>query len=326
MTFEPTSGDANIKLKALSLALEGKSISVLHQCPDARYDVVENLPAAWPASDILGKTDAETLPDDTPAGFAAELASIRETGKPSTFEFELREGTSRRRFEASATADSSAAGHPYPVTIVLVDVTEDRSREAAMTNLLREVSHRSKNLLAIVQSVATQTAHHSDNIEDFLDKFRGRLQALSNTQDMVTESEWRGTYFQSLVTAQLSRVGPAIANLRLTGANPLLGPNASLHIGLAMHELAANAVIHGALSHEGNVWVDAHFEGFDGGRQLVIEWQETGVEAAQPQPRRFGSMVLERIVPLSVGGTARYSIDPDHVSYRLTVPADQFEG
>lgn len=328
MSSEPIKGDVQIRLQALASAMQGQGISVLHQDGDARYDLVENLPLSWPAANILGKTDAEIFPPNTPLGFTQALSAIRETGEPHTFEFELRQGVSKRVFEATASADPSTFGEPRALTIVLVDVTDDRSREAAMTNLLREVSHRSKNLLAIVQSVAMQTAHNSDGIEDFLEKFRGRLQALSSTQDMVTESEWRGTYFQSLVTAQLSRVGPAIANLRLTGANPLLSPNASLHIGLAMHELAANAVIHGALSGDtdGNVWVDARFEGHDNAGQLVIEWRETGIDATQPKPRRFGSMVLERIVPLSVGGTARYELSADHVTYRLTVPADQFEG
>lgn len=312
----------------MSSALRGQGISVLHQGTDARYDIVENLPSSWPTANIMGKTDAETLPVDIPIGFADAIAAIRDTGEADNFDFELQQGLSRRQFEVTLSADPSPAGHPYATTIVLIDVTDSRSREVAMTNLLREVSHRSKNLLAIVQSVAMQTAHNSDGIHDFLDKFRGRLQALSSTQDMVTESEWRGTYLQSLVTAQLSRVGPAIANLRLTGVNPLLTPNASLHIGLAMHELAANAVIHGALSSEtgGHVWVDARFEGGNGTpAQLVIEWQETGIDATRPHTRRFGSMVLERIVPLSVGGTAQYSLQEDRVSYRLTVPADQFE-
>ena len=216
------------------------------------------------------------------------------------------------------------------VTTIVTDRTEERAREIAVATLLREVSHRSKNLLAIVQSVAMQTAHHSGSIKDFLDRFRGRLHALSSTQDLVTESNWRGTYLQSLITSQLTRLGHAILpHIRVTGHNPLLGPNASLHIGLAIHELGANAIRHGALAdgQPGQVWIDARVvHQADQPAHLVIEWQETGIDIDRIRHEpHFGTLVLERIVPLSVGGTADFRIEADGVRYRLNVPADQFE-
>ena len=227
--------------------------------------------------------------------------------------------------------DRDARGIVFGLFTILTDVTERRERELALTNLLREVSHRSKNLLAIVQSVAMQTAHHSDGIENFLQKFRGRLHALSSTQDLVTESEWRGTLFQSLVVAQLARVGQTARDaIKITGDNPLLGPNAALHVGLAIHELATNAVVHGALSAEGegSVAIAAKVEMTTGRpAQLIVEWHEHGVWSppVANAPPRFGTMVLERIVPLSVGGSARYEVGPGRVSYRLSIPADQFD-
>ncbi|MNL52516.1 Blue-light-activated histidine kinase 1 [compost metagenome] len=146
----------------------------------------------------------------------------------------------------------------------------------------------------------------------------------------MTESNWRGTYLQSLITSQLTRVGHAILpHVRVTGQNPLLGPNASLHIGLAIHELGANAIRHGALTdgQPGQVWIDARVvHQADQPAHLVIEWQETGIDVAPVQHEpHFGTLVLERIVPLSVGGTADFRVETDGVRYRLNVPADQFE-
>lgn len=308
----------------MSAALRNRGVSVLHQDRDHRFDLAENLPTAWPQASVVGQREAAILPAAIAAQFAAAYDLCRTSEAPQTIEFELADGAQRRQFEAHLLPD------PDGVTTVITDVTEDRGREAALTSLLREVSHRSKNLLAIVQSVAMQTAHHSGGIQDFLTKFRGRLHALSSTQDLVTESNWRGTYLQSLVTSQLTRVGhAALANMRITGENPLLGPNASLHIGLAIHELAANAVRHGALAegNAGNVWVDAHIAKHAGRpADLIIEWQESGIDSnrARQEPR-FGTLVLERIVPLSVGGTAEFTISDESVRYRLTVPADQFE-
>ena len=124
-----------------------------------------------------------------------------------------------------------------------------RGIEIAMVSLMREVSHRSKNLLAIVLSIAAQTASHAGNIDDFLTKFRGRIQALAWTQDLVTESNWQGTSFQRLVLAQLAQGrGEPPQGIALDGDNPTLGPNAALHVGLAMHELVTNAAAHGALA------------------------------------------------------------------------------
>lgn len=313
-----------MRLAALSAGLRQGNICVLRQAPDHLFLLAENVPPSWPSQVYVGRRDIDVLPAAWAADFAAafdrSLGSAREEG----ISFDLGEGLRRRRFEARLLPD--AAG----VTTVVSDVTDELARELAVATLLREVSHRSKNLLAIVQSVAMQTAHHSGSIKDFLDKFRGRLHALSGTQDLVTESNWRGTYLQSLVASQLARVSSAaLANVQVTGENPLLGPNASLHIGLALHELGANAVLHGGLGngHSSRVSIDARMVDRPGQpADLLIEWRETGLNAERLRHEpHFGTLVLERIVPLSVGGTADFNIDTDSVRYLLTVPADQFE-
>ena len=324
MSQAPGDSDSPLRLRALSGSLRARGIAILHQDADGRYDLAENLPPAWPSGGTIGRTDAEILSPILAEQITVARKLCLASGAEQVIDFDLNDTMRRRHFEARFTPDAPG------VIITLVDVTDERNRDAAVTALLREVSHRSKNLLAIVQSVAMQTAHHSGDIKDFLDKFRGRLHALSSTQDLVTESNWRGTYFQTLVMSQLTRVGPAVLkDTRITGDNPLLGPNASLHIGLAIHELAANAVIHGALAEEqaGHVWVNAQIERAAGlPPQLIIEWQETGIDTQQiRRAPRFGTMVLERIVPLSVGGSATYAINDDRVSYRLAVPSDQFE-
>jgi two-component sensor histidine kinase len=301
-----------------------QGICILHQGPDHRFDLAENPPPSWSQRDPVGGVEADILPTEVAALFAAAFERVRSTGEEQSIEFEIGEGLRRRYFEARLLADQAG------VTTIVTDTTDERARDFAVASLLREVSHRSKNLLAIVQSVAMQTAHHSGSIKDFLDRFRGRLHALSSTQDLVTESNWRGTYLQSLIASQLTRVGHAIlANVRVTGENPRLGPNASLHIGLAIHELGANAVLHGAIADggPGQVWIDARIvHQLDQPPQLVIEWQETGIDIdlIRHEPH-FGTLVLERIVPLSVGGSADFRIEADSVRYRLVVPADQFE-
>ena len=312
------------RLDALLAGLRVSKVCVLRQSADHRYDLAENIPQGWMRQDAVGLMESDLFPAPVAAEVSQACDRVFAGSESETVEFSLGEGLTRRTFQLRIAGDG--AGRAISV---VTDVSDARAHETAVSALLREVSHRSKNLLAIVQSVAMQTAHHTGDIQDFLQKFRGRLHALSSTQDLVTESNWRGTYLHTLITAQLTRLGSSqLGHVRVTGENPLLGPNASLHIGLAIHELGANAALHGALADDrpGQVWVDARIVDQPGqDADLVIEWQEAGIDAGEAEQPRFGTLVLERIVPLSVGGSAEFYIEPDSVRYRLVVPADQFE-
>jgi two-component sensor histidine kinase len=271
---------------------------------------------------MLGQVLEEALPAPLRRQFSEAAEQCREFGAERIFEFELPDSLTSRIFEARMVPDGES------FLIIISNISAARTQDAAMRLLMREVSHRSKNLLAIVQSVAVQTARHSDSIEQFLEKFRGRLYALSSTQDLVTDSDWQGTRFRTLLVSQFSRLGlDAHTNTTLSGADPMLGPNAALHIGLALHELGSNARLYGALapSAKGQLRIDARVENLeDGSSQLIIEWQEKGLlNSASKGVPRFGSLVLERIVPSSVGGSAKLSLGDDQLDYRLIVPAAQ---
>ncbi|RUT34891.1 histidine kinase [Arsenicitalea aurantiaca] len=330
MPHEGLSEHDTMRLRALESGLRQSNTCVLHQDRDLVYDLVENLPDDWPARALLGESVARGLSEAHAQGLLDAQAAVLTNGHQRTLEVEIRQGLSSRLFEVIICPDTDADGAPMGILTTLKDITEWRERERAMTSLMREVSHRSKNLLAIVQSVAMQTARHSSgSIENFLDKFRGRLHALSSTQDLVTESDWRGTLFRALVHSQVARVGqPPADALRIEGEDPMLGPNAALHVGLAIHELVTNASLHGALSREGagRVIVRALFGEEEGKTVMIMEWDEETRPGREEQPLpRFGTLVLERIVPLSVGGHADYRVAPGRIGYRLVVPAGQFE-
>ncbi len=315
-----------MRLRSLTSALGLAQVAVLHQGLDLTYDLAENLPETWPVTDLVGRTDVECLPPTIAPRIVAARTTALSERRAVTVQVELRRELVRHVFEFRIAPDTDGDGVIRGLITTMIDVTDRRERELATESLLREVSHRSKNLLAIVQSVAMQTARYNTGIADFLEKFRGRLHALSTTQDLVTESNWRGTRFQSLALAQLSRVGQrALEQVKVSGDNPLLRPNAALHIGLAVHELAANAQLYG---HEDSI-VELQVKLETNGEEpafLTLDWVETGKHLIDASPTaHFGTMVLERIVPLSVGGTASFGIDQDAVRYRLIVPASEFE-
>ncbi len=135
------------------------------------------------------------------------------------------------------------------------DITERKHREQHVRTLLRELVHRSKNLLAVVQAMARQTANGAPSIEDFQRKFSARLQALSMAHDLLVSQDWRGASMCDLVRKQMAYCldvaqGDLGKRALIEGPPIMLKPEAAQNIGLALHELAVNALTHGALSCE----------------------------------------------------------------------------
>lgn len=285
---------------------------------------VANVPAPW-------RLDLSRTPDmDTIFGLeiAMRLARAKDrlTAIGDRAMVEIMAG-SEQIFEFRIQVVSSRNGALHYLTAI-VDRSEERHRERLLKALLREVSHRSKNLLAIIQSLALQTARHSRTLDLFLQKFRGRLYSLAQSQDLITDSSWRGAELFSLIRQQTEKYLPENSDLvRIEGENVMLSPNAALHIGLAVHELVVNAVIHGGLLVDGRpVVVTCRRLKEDGEEKIELIWQEalsqTASQTLAGREAHFGSTVLERVVPASVNGKAQYRLEDEAIRYAITFPLD----
>jgi len=311
--------------RALLHALHNAGISVLYQDREMKTVWARNMRAPWVSDTADGNGILPTTQADR---ISAAKRDVIASGNPQRLEISVPVEDGIRWFQVWIDADHGDGGTLQGVVTTMVETTEQKRREQTLTTLLREVSHRSKNLLAIIQSIATQTGRYSDNIGDFLTRFRGRLQSLASSQDLVTSSNWRGAALRELVSGQVGRYGAdPVRSLRFQGANPYLNPNAALHIGLAMHELAVNSVSYGALSRpDGFVEVTANLTAADAGTSLSLIWVEAiGANDNQRNQKRFGSVALERVVPASLNGTATLEIVPGRLEYRLVVPHGNFE-
>ncbi len=162
------------------------------------------------------------------------------------------------------------------VIMSIADRTEERQRAKTLHSLLLEVSHRSKNLLAIVQGIASHTARFTGNLDDFLAKFRGRLYALAQSQDLVTASSWRGADFMELAQAQIGRYVTGNPEAITLESDPInLTPNAATHLGLALHELVVNAITNSdILSQKNAVQVRCHRIDTPEGPRINFRWTE----------------------------------------------------
>jgi two-component sensor histidine kinase len=183
---------------------------------------------------------------------------------------------------------------------------------------MREVNHRSKNMLSLVLSIARQTAVHDPG--DFIERFAGRVQALAANQDLLVRNEWQGVDLKELVRAQLEHFADLVGS-RIAVGGPSLRINAAAAqtIGLALHELAMNAGQYGALSVDaGRVDVSWRTEGDN----FTMNWTECdGPPVSPPKRRGFGTVVMTAMTERGIGGKVALDYAPTGVTWRLTCPA-----
>ncbi|PWL16903.1 histidine kinase [Falsochrobactrum shanghaiense] len=327
--YRQTDPDA-ARLRALLGAIRNSNVCVLYQSLDLRYMWGENLPSYWQEKWKVGGQDCDFIFSASMSRLNNAKQAALESGTAQNVELAINDGDTLRWIEFHIDCDRDADGNIHGLVTTAFEISELKRREQVLKTLLREVSHRSKNLLAIVQSMASQTARFTDSIDDFLLKFRGRIQSLSYSQDLVTDSNWNGALFLDLFHSQIEKyIDINDERLVISGDNPYLFPGAALHLGLALHELIVNATSFGGLSIPyGRVLITAEIRrDDDGSEQFFFRWEETNPtmpEVYKHDPR-FGSAVLQRIVPSAVGGKAEYRVDETGAIYSLTIPSEQFD-
>jgi two-component system CheB/CheR fusion protein len=182
------------------------------------------------------------------------------------------------------------------ILLAIEDITERKRGERERELLSRELSHRVKNILAVAQALAMQT-DHSRSVEEFRDKFIGRLQAMTRAHSLLLDAQWRGTSLQHLVEQALDayRVDHPDTILIEGEAVPLTASQ-SLGLSLILHELGTNAAKYGALSHhDGRVRVAWQVEDGDQSRRVRLRWEErSGFEVEPPKRKGFGMRLIER--------------------------------
>jgi two-component sensor histidine kinase len=193
---------------------------------------------------------------------------------------------------------------------------EQRQNNRQRMILQRELAHRMKNTLSIVQAIVSQTMKHSDNMETAAQRISGRLAAMSSAQDILTETSWSAADIVHVVDSALRPHVDGSGRVKSVGPNAEMSAQQALGLSLALHELATNAIKYGALSvPEGRVdieWLVAS------DRTFRFEWRESGGPTVVAGDRKgFGSRLTERIVPAYFRGKASIFQEPSGVRYLL---------
>lgn len=212
--------------------------------------------------------------------------------------------------------------------VTLTDITERKRAEEQQTMLVAELNHRVKNILAIVQSVASQTVRSSGSLENFADVFAGRLKALAIAHDILTQTRWIGIGLNELLAAVLaphrSSEGTRIS---ISGPAVLVPASAVVPLSMVLNELTTNAAKYGALStRRGKIEITWQLSG--GADQSVeLVWQEReGRKVKAGASTGFGTKLIDHVISHDLDGKTKVDFDPAGVRWEIVFPASGFGG
>ncbi|AZQ67352.1 PAS domain-containing protein [Silicimonas algicola] len=289
--------------------------------PDGRIDyrVVEANPAFYDRTGfpeaILGQWLREAAPDLEDHWYET-YGRVARTGEP--VRFEQRSQMLGRWFNVYAFRIDSPEDHR--VAVLFNDISDRKDQEELNQLLMREVDHRSKNMLSLVLAMARHTA--SSGADDFMERFRTRVQALAAAQDLLFRNSRKTVQLADLARSQLAHLGDLIGErIEVDGPPLALTPDATQALGMALHELATNAAKYGALSNEtGRISIRWTLEGDSStGRKFTLSWLESGgPPVAKPGRSGFGSTVTTGMVERTTGGKVSVDFAPAGLAWRLS--------
>ena len=276
-------------------------------------------------------------PDDRDAAREAWIAALT----AGVFEAEHRlwraASKSYRWFQTRATPVRDAAGSIIEWLGASSDIDDLRGYQERLAVLVSELQHRTRNLMGVVKSTADLTLRSSFTLDEFGAKFSDRLTALARVQGVLSRlNEGERVTFDELISAEFNALGHPDGSDRVSLDGPMgvaLRSSSVQVFGMALHELATNAVKYGALGqaagHLTVTWRLQH-QTEDGQPWLHVEWRETGVTMPPagdvPRGGGAGRTLIERALPYQLGAKTTYVMSPDGVRCSISLPVSQQPG
>lgn len=258
-------------------------------------------------------------PDDREAVRSSMLDPIVADEERHELEFRtIQHGAERWVLNRGQALRQRTGDYQKPVRVVgtMLDITHRKSAEAHQALLMAELDHRVKNILANVLAIASLSSSNASSVPTFVNALQGRIQSMATAHDLLRRNNWRGADFHSLAREALKPFQSAEGNVEITGPTARLSPKAAQSVALVFHELATNAVKHGALSREtGRVAITAQASNRPG--KFRFTWQESGgPPVAKPSKRGFGLTAM-RAAAQEADAQAEIAFEPEGLVYSL---------
>ena len=215
--------------------------------------------------------------------------------------------------------------HLNLILLAIEDVTEREQSHRRQKILSRELSHRVKNILTLVDVLANQTAAGASSIDQFLGAFHGRIKALARAQGQWLASEWTGGDLRELVLETLDACCMKDERVRIEGEPVQVTSDQTMALNLSLHELCTNAAKYGAFSvPDGRLQVNWSTEEVGGSKLVRLLWKESGGPTVKPPTHKgFGNELIERLCPHELNGEAEVKYEPSGLQCVLTFPLKQ---
>jgi PAS domain S-box-containing protein len=258
-------------------------------------------------------------PDDKAATSSA-LAEACDPSKRALYDVEYRtigKNGTIRWVAAKGRALFDAQGRCVRVLGTAIDITERKEAEQRQLLLAREVDHRARNALAVVQAIVRLT--RSDTKENYVKAVEGRIQALAQAHTLLSESRWQGADVKRLVVEEIAPYrGADPRRVRADGPAVSLAPERAQSLALALHELATNSAKYGALSApEGSLTVAWSVDG----PTLTLRWTEAGGPPVNPPTSQgFGTKIMNASIKHQIGGNVAWDWRPSGLECTLQIP------
>jgi PAS domain S-box-containing protein len=258
-------------------------------------------------------------PEDLPAlrevaqGMAAGARTLH-----SEFRVMRPNGEVRWCIGTAAASVDGAAGNVVRISGVTIDVTDRKEAEERQVLLAREVDHRARNALAVIQSIIRLT--RATTVDDYVQAIEGRIKALARAHTLLSDSRWNGADLATLVADELApyRGGDKI---QCKGPDISLQPATAQGLALALHELATNAAKHGALSSPaGKIKLDWDLQQ----DALTLHWVENGGPIiGVPSTRNFGLKVIVASIEQQLSGKTAFEWNPKGLRCAFSIPRSE---
>jgi PAS domain S-box-containing protein len=316
-------------------------------------DLLEALPAAVYTTDARGRITYYNQAAIELAGRKPRLGSdewcvtwklYQPDGSPmphdqSSMAIALKEDRPVRGAEAVAERpDGSRVSFiPYPTPLhdesgaligavnMLVDITERKSAEERQQLLMNELAHRSRNLLAVVQTIASRSLSGTQSLAEARDALVRRIQALARSQALLVNGAFEGASLTEIIRMELEAFSERV---RGVGPDVMLNSRAAQTFALLVHELATNAIKYGALSSlEGRIAIDWSIEHGDAEAKFRFRWTERdGPRVRKPARQGFGRLLVEKAAAQAFSAEPKISFDPEGLAYEIEAPLSAIAG